>query len=262
MPKVGAALGTPPRDAKFKTSGGHVTIVPSKDGVGPDVVDFAANLTDRAQDRAANPRAPWRCDQRSRRPSSRPQQARDMGVHERISTFTTTYDGSNRPRTNNIHTLGCGARRQARAARAVRSRSTSTWASGRRPRAIKRPPAIVKGKLVPQLGGGICQVGTTLFNTVFFSGMPIAERENHSFYISHYPKGRDATVSWGGPDLKWKNTTSIVDARLGVLLERLDHHLALRSRPRVRCHLHDRRLHQCRPVPDARRSRTRRCRMG
>jgi vancomycin resistance protein YoaR len=60
---------------------------------------------------------------------------------------------------------------------------------------------------VPQLGGGICQVGTTLFNTIFFSGMPVLERQNHSFYISHYPTGRDATVSWGGPDLKFKNTT-------------------------------------------------------
>ncbi len=65
----------------------------------------------------------------------------------------------------------------------------------------------MKGKLVPQLGGGICQVGTTLFNTAFFAGVPIPDRENHSFYISHYPKGRDATVSWGGPDLKWKNDT-------------------------------------------------------
>jgi vancomycin resistance protein YoaR len=50
-------------------------------------------------------------------------------------------------------------------------------------------------------------VGTTIFNTVFFSGLPIVERHNHSFYISHYPKGRDATVSFGGPDMKFKNDT-------------------------------------------------------
>jgi len=67
--------------------------------------------------------------------------------------------------------------------------------------------AIVDGKLVPQLGGGICQVGTTLFNAIFLSGLPVKERHNHSFYISHYPKGRDATVSWGGPDLKFVNET-------------------------------------------------------
>jgi vancomycin resistance protein YoaR len=42
---------------------------------------------------------------------------------------------------------------------------------------------------------------------VFESGLPVIQRRNHSFYISHYPKGRDATVSWGGPDLKFKNDT-------------------------------------------------------
>jgi len=47
-----------------------------------------------------------------------------------------------------------------------------------------------------------------VFNAVFMSGFPVTERVNHSFYISHYPTGRDATVSWGGPDLRWKNTTS------------------------------------------------------
>jgi vancomycin resistance protein YoaR len=50
-------------------------------------------------------------------------------------------------------------------------------------------------------------VGTTIFNTVFFSGLPVVERRNHSQYISSYPKGRDATVSWGGPDFKFKNDT-------------------------------------------------------
>jgi vancomycin resistance protein YoaR len=54
----------------------------------------------------------------------------------------------------------------------------------------------------------VCQVGTTFFNTVFFSGLPVIERHNHSFYISHYPKGRDATVSWGGPDFKFRNDTA------------------------------------------------------
>jgi vancomycin resistance protein YoaR len=67
---------------------------------------------------------------------------------------------------------------------------------------------IVGGRLVPTLGGGICQVSTTLFNSVFLSGLQVDQRLNHSFYISHYPKGRDATVSWGGPDFKFTNDTS------------------------------------------------------
>ncbi|MCL2504566.1 MAG: VanW family protein, partial [Coriobacteriia bacterium] len=53
----------------------------------------------------------------------------------------------------------------------------------------------------------VCQVGTTVFNAVYESGLQVVARKNHSLYISHYPKGRDATVSWGGPDLKFKNNT-------------------------------------------------------
>ena len=46
-----------------------------------------------------------------------------------------------------------------------------------------------------------------MFNAVFFAGLQVTERTNHSLYISHYPKGRDATVSWGGPALRWVNDT-------------------------------------------------------
>jgi vancomycin resistance protein YoaR len=205
VPKVGAALGTPPRDARFKTSGGEVSIVRSKDGVGPDVADFAASLTKVLKSDASERTVALRSA--ITRAKFTTEQARGMGVHERISTFTTTYDGGNSSRANNIHTLGA-----ALDGKLVPPGGTFSFNKyvGERTAAkgYQEANAIVKGKLVPQLGGGICQVGTTMFNAVFFSGMPITERSNHSFYISHYPKGRDATVSWGGPDLKWKNTTS------------------------------------------------------
>jgi vancomycin resistance protein YoaR len=56
-------------------------------------------------------------------------------------------------------------------------------------------------------GGGICQVSTTLFNAAFFAGLKITERRNHSIYIDHYPKGRDATVSDVSPNLRFVNDT-------------------------------------------------------
>ena len=67
---------------------------------------------------------------------------------------------------------------------------------------------IVGCLLLPSIGGGVCQTATTLFNNAFELGLPIVERHNHSFYISHYPMGRDATVSWGGPDFKFRTTWS------------------------------------------------------
>jgi vancomycin resistance protein YoaR len=76
-------------------------------------------------------------------------------------------------------------------------------------RGYKLAPGIVgPGKLEDVFGGGICQVSTTLFNAVFFAGLEVVERHNHSIYIDHYPKGRDATVTGGGKNLRFKNDTA------------------------------------------------------
>ncbi len=80
------------------------------------------------------------------------------------------------------------------------------------PRTVNRgfdyaPVIAADGVLRLGVGGGICQYATTLFNAVFFAGLPVVERHAHSLYIDHYPIGRDATVAWGGPDLKFRNDT-------------------------------------------------------
>jgi len=204
-PKLGASIGVPAKNAKFKTSKGKVTIVPSVDGVGADLEALASDITTALAEGVAAGRA-VAIKTTVLKPKLTTEKAQAMGITQRISTFTTTYDGSNGPRTSNIHTLG-----DALDGELVAPGDTFSFngAVGERTAAkgYQEAPAIVKGKLVPQLGGGICQVGTTVFNAAFFAGLPIVARENHSFYISHYPKGRDATVSWGGPDLKWKNDT-------------------------------------------------------
>jgi vancomycin resistance protein YoaR len=66
-------------------------------------------------------------------------------------------------------------------------------------------PIIVKGELSEGIGGGICQVSSTLFNAVDNSGLKIVERYSHSKNVPYVPHGRDATVSWYGPDFKFTN---------------------------------------------------------
>ena len=69
---------------------------------------------------------------------------------------------------------------------------------------------IVDGRIETDvLGGGICQVSTTLFNALLEAGLKITERWNHSIFIDHYPKGRDATITGGGEpkNLKFVNDT-------------------------------------------------------
>jgi vancomycin resistance protein YoaR len=66
---------------------------------------------------------------------------------------------------------------------------------------------IINGELQTGLGGGICQVSTTVFNAAYEAGLPITARTNHALYISHYPLGRDATVNYPNIDLKFVNDT-------------------------------------------------------
>jgi vancomycin resistance protein YoaR len=72
---------------------------------------------------------------------------------------------------------------------------------------FKEAPVIINGELKTGLGGGVCQVSTTVFNAAYEAGLPIAARTNHALYISHYPQGRDATVDYPDVDLKFVNDT-------------------------------------------------------
>ena len=62
------------------------------------------------------------------------------------------------------------------------------------------------GEVTTGIGGGICQVSSTLYNAVLLANLEIVERHNHGFNTGYVPAGRDATVSWGGPDFVFKNT--------------------------------------------------------
>jgi vancomycin resistance protein YoaR len=68
-----------------------------------------------------------------------------------------------------------------------------------------RAPVIVRGELAEDIGGGICQVSSTLFNAVDRAGLQIVERYSHSRNVPYVPSGRDATVSWYGPDFAFQN---------------------------------------------------------
>lgn len=76
-----------------------------------------------------------------------------------------------------------------------------TAAAGYKPAAV-----YVGGEVATGIGGGICQVSSTLYNTALLSNLEIVERYNHAFDTGYVPVGRDATVSWGSLDFKFKNS--------------------------------------------------------
>ncbi|MEC0230121.1 VanW family protein [Paenibacillus alba] len=74
-----------------------------------------------------------------------------------------------------------------------------------RGRGYKSAKVIVRGEFSEGIGGGICQISSTLYNAADRAGLTIVERFSHSRSVPYVPSGRDATVNWGGPDFSFKN---------------------------------------------------------
>jgi len=72
-------------------------------------------------------------------------------------------------------------------------------------RGYKIAPVMVRGELVPGVGGGVCQVSTTLYNAVLLAGLKVVRREHHARPVKYVSPGRDATVVYGYIDLIFKN---------------------------------------------------------
>jgi vancomycin resistance protein YoaR len=81
------------------------------------------------------------------------------------------------------------------------------------------PELVIKGnKTIPEYGGGLCQIGTTVFRSALASGLPITERRNHSYRVSYYePAGMDAAIYIPNPDVRFVNDTTnyiLIQARI------------------------------------------------
>jgi len=68
-------------------------------------------------------------------------------------------------------------------------------------------PVIFEGELVPGIGGGVCQVSSTLYNAVLYSNLEIVERHNHTIPSAYITMGRDATVTDRYLDLRFRNNS-------------------------------------------------------
>ena len=72
---------------------------------------------------------------------------------------------------------------------------------------FKSAPVFENGETVQGMGGGVCQVSSTLYSAVLYADLPVLERQNHSLVVSYVPKGQDATVAYGSIDFRFKNST-------------------------------------------------------
>ncbi|MCP9486138.1 MAG: VanW family protein [Gaiellaceae bacterium MAG52_C11] len=195
-------------NARFVVEGSRVRIRPSKPGLAPD----GRWISDSISLAAVSPirRASLRLKQTRADLTTR--EADKLGIRQQISSFTTEMGPSSANRIHNIHLMA-----EYIDGTLIKPGETFSFNGSVGPRTAERGflegQMIIGSLLVPSIGGGVCQTATTLFNNAFELGLPILARQNHSFYISHYPMGRDAAVSWGGPDFSFRN-----DLKTGILI--------------------------------------------
>ena len=132
-------------------------------------------------------------------------EVRELGIKERVSTFTTNFPHADYRNVN----LG----RAAELVDGTLLEPGETFSLNETVGERTAENGFAKGFIIADgvyredFGGGVSQVATTTFNAAFFAGLEDVEHKPHSFYIDRYPVGREATVAWGAVDLKFKNTT-------------------------------------------------------
>ena len=128
-----------------------------------------------------------------------------LGIVELVAEFTTEH-APGQSRVTNIHRI-------ADITRGAVIQPGASWSINDYvgPRTVEKgfvPAGVIyQGIFQEDVGGGISQYATTLFNAAFFGGLDFAEYQAHSIYISRYPYGREATVSFPAPDLRLVNNT-------------------------------------------------------
>jgi vancomycin resistance protein YoaR len=198
------SVNEPAKNADFEiaANGEDVAITPERDGLELDVPAAAKAVLAAALKRSGRlarltvKRAP------AERSAA---DAKGMGIKKLVASYTTTYGGE----ANRLHNVRLVAELVDRHLIPPGAEFSFNRTTGERTaeKGFLEAPVIINGELQTGLGGGVCQVSTTVFNAAFDAGLPITARTNHSLYISHYPTGRDATVNYPDLDLRFVNDT-------------------------------------------------------
>ncbi|MGH8868010.1 MAG: VanW family protein [Actinomycetes bacterium] len=197
-----------PRDARFEVVGGSPRVIPAQLGRTAKPDELGRSVL--AALESGSRRAPVELSRAE--PELTTEKAHQLGITERVSTYTTSYPYA-AYRLQNIH----------RAADLIDGTVVMPGDSfslndevGQRTaeNGFAKGTIIQDGRFFEDYGGGVSQLATTTFNAVFFAGLEDVQHQPHSFYISRYPEGREATVVWPVVDMEFRN-----DSPNGILVD-------------------------------------------
>jgi vancomycin resistance protein YoaR len=216
VPVLFADLSSEARNARFDLQNGTPVVIPSRPGVsccGADSAERVWQALNGGQGEAA-------LEVQVVQPTFTTEQAQGLGITQQVGGnnawrsgapttagpgFTTYYDPG-QPRVTNIHRIADLVRGTLVLPGDIFSVNGTV---GRRTTAngFVEAGAIREGEHVDEVGGGVSQFATTMFNAAYFAGLDITTYQAHSEYFTRYPRGREATMGYPAPDLKFKNNT-------------------------------------------------------
>ena len=123
----------------------------------------------------------------------------------KISSYSTRYDGGDVNRSTNLE-LACEKINDVIVLPGETFSYNKTLGERSKAAGYKTAKVYENGEVVDGIGGGICQISSTLYNAVLKANLEIVERRNHQFITSYVEEGRDATVAYGVTDFKFKNS--------------------------------------------------------
>ena len=189
------------------------TVYPEVEGIDFDVEQAKAMIAEEVKDE-------YVIDLIITKPNVTIDQIGTEAFPDQLATFTTRYNAGDRDRTTNL-VLAC----QKINGKVLMPGEIFSYNETLGPRTYSAGYRDAKvyesGQVVDGIGGGICQISSTLYNAALMSDMKIIERRNHQFVTSYVGAGRDATVVYGSTDFRFKNTRTypiriVASAKSGV----------------------------------------------
>lgn len=186
-----------PTDAYFSTN--PYAVYPSSTGT-----DFNISL-DEAKQMISTPAEIYTIPLKTLYPKVSTNDIGNEAFPDTLATFSTNYSASNYNRSTNLELASSKINGVV-----IMPGNTFSYNQTVGPRTVaagfKSAPVYMNGEVTTGIGGGICQVSSTLYNAVLLANLQIDERYNHGFLTGYVKAGTDATVSWGSLDFKFTNT--------------------------------------------------------
>lgn len=189
-----------PQDATYEIANGKMTITPEQDGREIDKAEAEANIEAIKAGNTVTLKVI------TLKPEVTESSINAQLFGTVLGKFATSYATSSKNRSDNVE---LAASRINGIILMPDEEFSYNKTVGQRTAAngFKEAPVFENGETVQGMGGGVCQVSSTLYSAVLYADLKVLERQSHSLTVSYVPKGQDATVAYGSIDFKFKNDT-------------------------------------------------------